>query len=217
MDININNVNFEGKMSFLELFRGRIMIAFVLFASISLCAQDNWPQYRGPNRDGHSGSTGMLKTWPENGPRLMWRVPIGEGFSAITVVDGLLYTGFAEAEKEFLGCYEADSGKELWRLAIGEIFNDEFGDGPRSAPTVDGELVFALGSKGELHAADRKTGKEVWMVSCSERFGSKVARWGYSMSPLVDGDRVIMEAGGGENNAIVAPGPKNGKNHMVGL
>lgn len=187
-----------------------LLINCLLWGGLSL-AQDAWPQYRGPNRDGVSPMKNILKSWPESGPKQLWKVSIGTGFSAIAVVDGHVYTMFADGDREFLGCFNEANGTEKWRLDVGALFKDEFGDGPRSGPVVDGDLVFGLGSNGQLHAANRKTGKEVWKVSFTEAMSGKVARWGYSSTPLVDGDRLIVEVGGGEERGVAALDKKTGK------
>ena len=198
------------KNGFRLLWCGLAMILVMCRTSSEELPKDDWPQFRGPNRDGIATSTGLLESWPEEGPRLMWKVPIGQGFSGITVAGNMLYTGFAGEDREYLGCYDEATGKELWRLDLGEKFVDEFGDGPRSSPVIDGETVFALSSNGDLHAVDRKTGKALWSVSFPKKFESKVARWGYSMSPLVDGDMLVVEAGGGEGEGIAALNKKTG-------
>ncbi len=172
---------------------------------------DTWPQFRGPNRDGVSRSTGLLAAWPEDGPRELWRVPLGEGFSGIVVDAGRVYTMFAEGDRELLGCFDLKNGREIWRRDIDKKFVDEFGDGPRSAPTVDGDVVYALGSNGELAAVDKRSGEARWRVSFAKRFDAAVQRWGYSGAPLVDGERLLVETGGGDRQAFAAFNKKTGE------
>jgi len=174
-------------------------------------AQDAWPQYRGPNRDGISQTKNILKSWPETGPKQLWKVSIGTGFSAIAVKDGGVFTLFADGEREYLGRFDEATGKESWRLDVGALFKDSFGDGPRSGPVIDGDVVYGLGSNGELHAANQKTGKEIWKLSFPEAMKGEVARWGYSSTPMIDGNRLVVEVGGGDQRGIAALDKTTGK------
>jgi hypothetical protein len=115
-------------------------------------AAGDWPQYRGPGRDGISSETGLLKSWPEGGPVVAWRKPLGDGFSALVVKGDRLCTMFSGGGEEFAGCFDAGTGAELWRTRIDKAWSDDFGQGPRSTPTVDGELAYVLSSGGKLHA-----------------------------------------------------------------
>lgn len=192
-----------------------LLIALVLTALPAL-ADDSWPQYRGPQRDGVSPATGLRFDWPEGGPPLAWERPLGSAFSSIAVVGGRLYTMTSDADEgdaggEFLTALDAKSGAEIWRARIGDFFSDEFGDGPRATPTVGEGTVYALGSRGTLKAIDAADGKPLWSVELSERFGSALPRWGFSMSPLIDGDLLLLEVGGGEGKAIAALDRRTGE------
>ena len=114
---------------------------------------NDWPQFRGVNRDGVSPETGLLAAWPEGGPREVWRVSLGSGFSGISVVGDRLYTMYAAEQageaKEYTAAFDVASGEELWRASIAKSFENTFGDGPRSTPTVDGGSLFVLGSHGD--------------------------------------------------------------------
>ncbi len=168
----------------------------------------SWPQFRGVDRDGMSPETGLLATWPEAGPKEVWRQPIGEGFSAISVVGDRLYTMFAaEAEsgaREYAAAFDAATGKEIWRTDVGEKHDTEFGNGPRSTPTVDGDRVYVLGSKGGFYALNAADGKPAYQFELTERFGSEVPHWGFSTSVLVDGDKLILETGGPDGKTYSA-------------
>ncbi len=169
-------------------------------------AATDWPQFRGPNRDGVSTEKGLLRSWPDEGPRELWRVPIGEGFSGISVVGDRIYTMYAaEIEgqaTEMAAAYDAGTGKELWSVAIGEKHTDTFGNGPRSTPTVDGKTVYVLGSRGDLVALDADKGKELWRVSLTETFEREAPYFGFSTSALVDGNQLIIEGGGPEKSYV---------------
>ena len=172
--------------------------------------QGDWPQWRGPNRDGISDETGILKSWPKDGLKVLWRVPIGDGYSGISISQGRLYTMEAEDEGEFVTCLEASSGKEVWRFRTDAKFYNDRGDGPRSAPTVDGNQVFALGASGKLYALDAETGEKLWGHDFVEEFGSGIPGWGFSSSPIVEGNLVLVEAGGKDGKSIVAFDKKSG-------
>jgi outer membrane protein assembly factor BamB len=167
-------------------------------------ASSGWFQFRGPNRDGKSSETGLVRAWGPAGPREVWRVPIGAGFAPISIVGERLYTMDSDEETEFALCLDAGSGETIWRVPMGLLFKDSNGDGPRSTPTVDGNRVFVQSSRGRLVALDTMTGEVVWQLEYERAFGSKLPTWGFSMSPLVDGDLLIMEVGGSGARAIAA-------------
>ena len=175
-----------------------------------LGAEADWPQWRGPNRDGISSETGFLKNWPKAGPKVLWHIPLGDGYSGISIAQGKAYTMFAEGNDEFVICLDASDGKEIWRFRSGAKFTEQRGDGPRSMPTVDGDSVFALGAEGKLYALDAHSGTELWSHNFVEEFGSSVPTWGFSSSPIVEGDLVLVEAGGKNEQAIVAFDKKSG-------
>ncbi len=116
----------------------------------------DWPQFRGVRRDGIShDARGLRKSWPAEGPRVIWRRALGAGFSGIAVSGENLYTLYADDRYEYLAAYLAASGEVRWKVRIGSRFNSDAGDGPRSTPTVDGDLVYALASYGSLQAVRR--------------------------------------------------------------
>jgi len=163
---------------------------------------DAWPQYRGPRRDGVSAETGLMRSWPEAGPPVVWRKPIGEAFSSIAIVGDRLYTMGADPNDEYAVSLNAATGEEIWRAPLGERFEEEFGDGPRSSPVVDGDLFFALSSRGRLVALKSADGSKAWDVDLIAAFGGRVPPRGVSSTPLVDGDVLIVEGGGTEGKAI---------------
>ena len=201
----------RGKRLFLLV--GFSAVAALLGAchSIEDDSKAEWPQWRGPNRDGISQESGLLKSWPEGGPKVLWRIPVGEGFSGISVSSGRAYTMFAEGDDEFVVCLDASNGKEIWRLRSGSKFKEGHGNGPRSTPTVDGDRVFALGAKGRLYALDVRSGEKMWEHDFVKEFGSHVPPWGFSTSPLVEGDLLLVEVGGDPGKSVVAFDKKNGR------
>ena len=191
------------------------LMLFLLFlyfiAPVFAQKAQEWPQYRGPHNDGISRETGLAKTWPANGPKVLWKAPMGEGYSAIAVSDGRLYTMFAQGQDEFVHCLDSATGKEAWRARIDANFINDQGNGPRGTPTIDGGLVYALGAQAKLVALNAADGKLVWEQDLQKNLGAKVPIWGVSSSPLVDGDLLILPVGGSNNNAVVAFKKKTGE------
>jgi len=171
---------------------------------------DDWPQWRGVARDGHSPETGLLEAWPEGGPTLVWKASgLGEGYSTVTASSGRLFTLGADSETEFVVALDAASGDTLWRTQGGRRYRNNRGDGPRGAPTVDGGRVYALGGRGLLTVLDTRDGSVVWSVDLLKTFGGGNISWGISESPLVLSDRVLVNAGG-PRGSIVALDKRDG-------
>ncbi len=181
-----------------------ILCAMAVFSAMPGTALD-WPQWLGPGRDGVSAETDLLLQWPDAGLKVSWSRPLGKGFSAVSVADGRLFTMFADSTGgEFAVCLDAASGEELWRLRTGGYYKEtQGGDGPRSTPTVDGEVVYVLGAEGRLFALQASTGEEHWQKDLAEEFGSDVPKWGFSTSPLVEGQLLLVEVGGVDGNMLV--------------
>jgi len=175
------------------------------FVAVQGAAQStDWPQWRGPNRDGISKETGLLKSWPANGPTLLWKAKgAGNGYSSFAVANGKLYTMGLRGDREFIVAFDVTTGKELWATQHGSAFRNDRGDGPRGTPTVDGDRLYALGGNGDLSSLDVRTGKVLWSKNVLKEFGGSNTRWGISESPLVIGDKVLVNAGG-PNASIVA-------------
>jgi outer membrane protein assembly factor BamB len=170
-----------------------------------------WYQWRGPNRDGHSEETGLLQQWPQGGPVRVWQGNgAGDGFSSLSASHGRLYTQGARGGTEYVMAFDAATGTKLWETANGPRFRNEQGDGPRGTPTVDGDRLFAFGGSGELSCLDAASGRKIWSVNVVSAFGGNVPYWGYSESPLVIGDRIVLNAGG-RRASVVAINKADGK------
>jgi outer membrane protein assembly factor BamB len=170
----------------------------------------DWYQWRGPNRDGKSLETGLLKAWPAQGPPLAWRAAgAGNGYSSFAASNGRLYTLGGRGSQEFAIAIDAASGKRLWETPVGALFSNDRGDGPRSTPTLDGDRLYALGGSGDLVCLDVKTGRKAWSKNLLREYGGSNITWGLSESPLVVGDRVLVQAGG-RDAAILALNKSNG-------
>ncbi len=184
------------------------MASGLCFGPIQLPAED-WPQWRGPNRDGKSAEAGLLKAWPAGGPALAWKTAgLGKGYGSVAVKGDRIYTTGDLPDANYLMCLSAGDGKMLWKTKLGRAGNYgpdgwEFA-GPRATPTVDGGLVFAVDQWGELVCAGAGDGKERWRKNYERDFGAdQPPQWGFSESPLVDGDHVLVTPGG-PKGAMVA-------------
>ena len=174
----------------------------LLLAGVSAAAE--WPQFRGPARDGRSQETGLLTEWPDAGPETLWEVAVGGGYSGIAVAGGRVFTLSAEQAGEELIAWDAKTGRELWRYATDRNRPDGEGGGPRSTPTVVGDTVYAISAFGKLHAVDAAEGAARWSVDLVRDLNGVVPDWGYASSPLVLGDTLYVETGGGKGNGVTA-------------
>jgi len=157
----------------------------------------DWSQWRGPNRDGISAETGLLKQWPSGGPPRVWQTTgAGTGYSSFSTSGGRLYTIGARDEVEYVMAFDRATGRKLWETPNGRRFRNEQGDGPRSTPTTEGERLYAFGGSGELSCLESATGRKIWSVNVVQKFGGVTPYWGYSESPLIIGDRIVINAGG---------------------
>jgi outer membrane protein assembly factor BamB len=164
---------------------------------VSNRAPDDWPQWRGPNRDGISPEKGLLKQWPTAGPPLAWQATgAGEGYSSSAVFGGRLYTLGARGDTEYVIAFDTASGKRLWETAHGRRFSNDRGDGPRATPTIEGDRVYAFGASGDLSVLDAASGKTHWTVNVLKQYRGSNIQWGLSESPLVLSDRILVNAGG---------------------
>jgi outer membrane protein assembly factor BamB len=190
------------------------LCAAALFAlvviNVGAVAIDDWPQWRGRNRDGIASEKGLLKAWPQGGPPLAWRANgLGDGYSSFSVVGGKLYTLGARGGTEYVMAFDEATGKKVWEVANGRRFGNDQGDGPRGTPTISGGNVYAYGASGDLSALDAASGKILWKVNVLEKFGGSNITWGLSESPLVLQDRIIVSAGG-RGSSVVALSRKDG-------
>jgi outer membrane protein assembly factor BamB len=192
-----------------------IPVVGLLTLSLALGATArDWPQWRGPERDSLSRETGLLKSWPAEGPPLHWQsTNAGSGFSTPAVVGDRLYLlGNEGLENEFVAALATRDGQRLWTTRLGKVGNPEQQPkfpAARSTPTVDGKLLYALSSDGVLGCLETSTGKLRWQKDLRADFGGKPGTWAYAESPLIDGSHVICTPGGGEAT-IVALDKKSG-------
>jgi len=167
-----------------------------ILISISMYAAD-WPQWRGPNRDGTSAETGLMQSWPQGGPPVVWKISgLGEGYSSLAIAGGKIYTQGQRGRQEFVLALDVKTGKKLWETPTSHDYRNDRGDGPRGTPTIDGDRLYAMTGDGVLACLDAATGKMLWSQNVAQKYGGEIPNWGFSESPLVDGGRLIVMPGG---------------------
>ncbi len=189
----------------IQLRRGRtvrnlaLVLGFCLLASV-VWASD-WPQWRGPDRDGVSKETGLLKSWPEGGPKLLWSVTgLGAGFSHPSIAKGTIYVTGMTDNKEFISAFDMD-GKLKWKTEYGNAYTKANPEA-RTTPTVDGDQIYVVSGTGEVVCFDT-AGNIKWSVDAFKKFDGKQGAWGTAESPLVIDNKVIYTPCG-RNTAMVA-------------
>ncbi len=173
-----------------------------LGALSNLTQAKDWPQWRGPDRTGLSSETGVIKTWEKSAPKLLWNVEgSGRGFSSVSIAEGVLYTtGNFKGDKEGQGvsAFSIKDGKLLWQTPVTDFVPEHGYGGARSAPTVDGDRLYLTTSNGVIACVSTK-GKLLWSKDFKKEWNGKMmSGWGFSESPLVDGDRVVCTPGANE-------------------
>lgn len=177
-------------------------------------ARAQWNQWGGPNRDFHADSKGLAKTWPKNGPRKVWERPLGDGYSGIAVVDGVLYTMHGNGKKETACALDGKTGKPLWEhsyaIKLQSEMDRSFGIGPRSTPLVVGDRVYTAGISAVLTCMDRQSGSPVWSHDLLADHGGTKLYWGWSASPIAYKNTIIIPVGG-KGHGVIAFDQNDGK------
>ena len=165
----------------------------------------DWPNWRGPDRNGISMETDWLGTWPESGPKQVWQGSLGTGFSSIAVCNGKVYTMGNTGqngpeddadEKDVVFCLDANTGKEIWEKEYPcSLAPQNYEGGPHATPTVDGNKVYTFSKQGHAYCFDAETGKVIWSRDLQKEEGLKPPTWGFAGSPLIQGNLVILNAG----------------------
>ena len=197
--------------------RNRVLLALMFWAPLALAlwaaelAAADWPQWRGPARDGISREQGIITAWSQPGPPLVWKVEGGEGFSSISVSQGRLYTMVDRNDQEWVVCLDAGTGLELWKVLSADSYKEyQGGNGARATPTVDGPRVYALGATGTLLCLDKRSGRKIWKREILEEMGAENLIWGVSTSPLVEENMLLVNVGA-PGASVVAFDKESGK------
>ncbi len=188
--------------AWLPVVAAAVLTGISFIATPAVAGDADWPQWRGPHRDGHAAPQDVMSQWPEDGPPRKWEFQqAGRGYSSVAVVDDQLFTMGSRAGACFALCVDAKTGETLWETEISRASTDDdylhgWGGGPRSTPTVDGDQVFVLSDIGVVAALDRSGGDLIWKVDLVEDHGGSIPKWGYSESVLVDDKRIVVTPGG---------------------
>ena len=175
------------------LFIGVCLVGLGYYSSAGAA---DWPNWRGPNYNGISKETGWVAAWPQEGPKVLWRASVGTGFSSIAVSNGRVYAMGNINDRDILYCFEADTGKEIWRQSYPcPLFKKQHEGGPAATPTVHGDAVYTFSKNGDTIRFDVATGKVVWHRDITKELGVKHPTWYYAGSPFIVDDLVILNAG----------------------
>jgi len=184
-----------------------VVLTIVLAASVAGAA--DWPQFRGPTRDGLSPETGLMKRWPAGGPKELWSVDgLGIGFSSVAVVDGMVYTTGLIGKEGILFAFDLQ-GNPKWKVGYGPEWAGSH-PGVHTTPTIDGDRLYLMSGMGRIACHNAKTGEHIWHSDTLPRFSGKNIRWGIAESVLIDGEKVICTPGG-RGASVVALNKMNGK------
>jgi len=183
-----------------------LAIRVAVTAVISLCAAAaDWPRFLGPNGDGTSPETDLVDDWPAGGPRQLWSIAVGTGYSAPSVHGNRLMLHHRQGSEEIVECFEFASARSLWRYATSTSFVDPYGynNGPRSTPWLTTNRCYTFGTEGLLLCLDLGTGREVWSRDTSQDWKVPEAFFGVGSSPILEGDRLLVMVGGQPNSGVV--------------
>jgi len=185
-----------------------------LFALLPLQHDSDWPQWRGPTRDGTWHEPNFPSNLPKS-PKTLWKKNLGAGYGGIAVAQNKLFIMDRVTQPEELErilCLDPLTGKQLWLHSYKAAYKKlDYGNGPRTTPTIHQGKVYTFGSIGDIHCLDMNTGKVLWQHNVQENFNAKHPTWGYSSSPLIDETRVLVQIGAKPNGCFIALDKDTGK------
>ena len=182
------------------------LLIVLITANVTRTPAADWPGWRGPTTDMTARDDAAFDPSEEVAFSVAWRTPLGSGYSSVSVAHGLAATMFSDGESDVLVAFDADTGDELWRYAIDSTYvgHDGSQTGPISTPYVTEEAVYALGPKGRLVAVSTAAGDEMWTRDIVAKNGAAEPVYGFATSPLVVGDKLLLQIGAGDGKAVVA-------------
>jgi outer membrane protein assembly factor BamB len=188
----------------LQLLSGVAPLALAPVTGSAAGTRSDWPQWRGPARDGRSTETGLLKSWPQNGPQTVWTTgDLGSGYGSVSLVADSLYLHGGVSGKSVVHAIDRATGRKKWTTQLGRTLDQDRGPGPRGTPTYENGRLYVLSEDGELACINAADGKKIWQKNILTGFGGSNAHWLLSESPLIEGDLVIVQPGG-RDAAVVA-------------
>jgi outer membrane protein assembly factor BamB len=170
-------------------------------------ATSEWGTWLGPNGNGISRETGLVRSFPEEGPNVLWRARLGTGCSGIADAGGRAITLYGDGGREYAVCFDEAKGERLWRIDLDADFSEGRCPGPRAAPTIDGDRVYVLGASGQLRCLATTTGDAIWKLNVIEALGIRQHEEGSSPTPLIHGKQLIVAVG----NSVFALDKMSGK------
>jgi outer membrane protein assembly factor BamB len=214
------------------------MRGLALFASLVLISSvgaEDWPQWLGPKRDGVWRETGLLESFPKDGLKPKWEIPVGQGYAGPAVAKGKVFLMDRKVESdapapkgafdtktvvkgnERVFCVDSATGKQLWEQAYPCNYRISYSAGPRCTPTVDDDRVYTLGAMGDLHCLKVQDGTILWKKNFITEFDASLPVWGFSSHPLIDGDLLICLVGGSNGRLVMAFDKKTGEEKWKSL
>ena len=193
----------------------QIIVFMLLFLNFyTAIGSSQWLQWGGPNRNFKVDSAQLKTAWTEEEPRQLWKRQLGEGYSAICVDQGTLYTMFRRGDEDAVTALSADTGKTLWEYAYTSLpwkeFSKQYGPGPHATPLIVGDYIYDIGFRTELTCLDKKNGQKIWSHNLWDEYGAKPGDRGYASSPIAYKDLLIVLAGG-KGHGVMAFNLKNGQ------
>ncbi|CAN5361229.1 PQQ-like beta-propeller repeat protein [soil metagenome] len=210
------------------------LVGLICLLSLGTAAPaSDWPQWFGPQRDGVWREEGLVAKYPPGGPKVLWRLPVGGGYSGPAVANGRVYVMDRVRAKNEAGkparntrdgtpgteavlCLEAGTGKQIWKHEYACPYRISYASGPRCTPLIEGDRVYTIGAMGDLLCLNAADGKVVWSKNVATDYKAEVPVWGFASSPLIDNNRLICMVGG-EGSAVVAFDKHTGKEIWKGL
>jgi outer membrane protein assembly factor BamB len=195
----------------------KLLLTLLLSLITTSLFADDWPQWMGPNRDNVWRENGLLESFPEDGPRVVWRAPVAGGYAGPAVSNGRVYvTDYVTKENakidnferkpisgtERVLCLDEATGKQIWKHEYPVSYKISYPAGPRCVPNIDAGKVYTLGAEGDLFCLDAKTGAVVWSKNFPQDYQAKTPLWGFAAHPLIDGQKLICIGGGKDAHAV---------------
>jgi len=173
-----------------------LSLCLIFFCLYNIAGAEDWPNWRGPNHNGISNEAEWITTWPENGPKVLWKASLGAGFASMAVSNGRVYAMGNINDNDILYCFEADTGKEIWKKSYPcPLFDKSHEGGPAATPTVDGDMVYTFDKNGDVLCLKTTTGEVLWHRNLTKELGLIHPRWYFSGSPFIVDNLVILNAG----------------------